>query len=203
MSTLLEQPLDSTVMPPFPVRRWTVAEYRHLADIGVLTEDDNVELLEGWIVPKKTKNPPHEFCISRLRLVADCLSDGWLLRIQCAINTADSEPEPDGAIVRAPEERYLARHPRGPDDIQYVIEIADSTLARDRRKARLYAADGLPTYVIINLPDHQVEFHTEPAPEDRRYQAQRVLRPGEALPIILDGQTVAQIPVEKLLPPTE
>ncbi len=53
-------PLDDFVVPPFPVRRFTVEEYRRLGESGVLGEKDRVELLEGWIVPKLIHNPPHD-----------------------------------------------------------------------------------------------------------------------------------------------
>jgi hypothetical protein len=41
-------------------RQFTVDEYHRLIEIGLLTEDDNLELLEGYLVKKMTKNPPHE-----------------------------------------------------------------------------------------------------------------------------------------------
>ena len=53
------------VVPPVPVRRFTVDEYHQMIRAGILGEDDDVELLEGWIVPKMPRNPAHE--------CADCL----------------------------------------------------------------------------------------------------------------------------------
>src|SRR5687767_8474705 len=64
--------------PPFPIYRFTVAEYEELARLGVLTEDSNVELLEGWIVPKMTKYPPHDNCIDLLNhLLTRLLPPKW------------------------------------------------------------------------------------------------------------------------------
>jgi hypothetical protein len=48
------------ILPPLPVRRFTVDEYHRMIQAGVLGEDDDVELLEGWIVPKMGRNPPHD-----------------------------------------------------------------------------------------------------------------------------------------------
>ncbi len=45
MSTLV--PTLPPVVPPVPVRRFTVAEYHQMIQAGILGEDDNVELLEG------------------------------------------------------------------------------------------------------------------------------------------------------------
>src|SRR5579862_9140639 len=83
-------------IPPFPVRPFTVDEYHRMIDADVLDEGDAVELLEGWIVPKMPRNPPHDATIGladdalRIRLPA-----GWHVRLQSAITTSDSEPEPD------------------------------------------------------------------------------------------------------------
>ncbi|MBW3597584.1 MAG: hypothetical protein KY475_09950 [Planctomycetes bacterium] len=43
---IVAHPLDDFSLPPFRVRRFTVAEYRRLGESGVLGEQDRVELLE-------------------------------------------------------------------------------------------------------------------------------------------------------------
>src|SRR5262249_53645273 len=130
---------------------------------GILTEYHRVELLEGVIVDKMPHNPPHDGTITRIqRRLARLLSDDWLIRVQSAITTKDSEPEPDIAIVKGPEDVYFTRHP-GPRDIALLIEVADTTLEADRRdKGRTYARARIPVYWIINLNDRQVEVYTEP-----------------------------------------
>jgi hypothetical protein len=60
----------SLVLPPrphsesaplaWPLHRLSVALYHRLTETGVLTEDDNIELLEGWIIERNSKNPPHD-----------------------------------------------------------------------------------------------------------------------------------------------
>jgi hypothetical protein len=40
-------PLSGDIIAPFPVRRFTVDEYRRTGASGILTEDDRVELLEA------------------------------------------------------------------------------------------------------------------------------------------------------------
>lgn len=50
MDTLATHSSGIDVVSPFPVRRFTVEEYRRLGEIGVLTENERVELLEGWII---------------------------------------------------------------------------------------------------------------------------------------------------------
>ncbi|MFV0446101.1 MAG: Uma2 family endonuclease [Planctomycetaceae bacterium] len=205
MASVIEQSsqLDTFRRPPFPVRRWTVAEYRRMAEAGFLGDEDRVELLEGWIVPKMTHNPPHDATIQVVqRLFLRLLSDEWSVRAQSAINTSDSEPEPDLAVVAGPDYRYFDHHPQGAE-LHLIIEVAESSIRRDRRKARTYAAAGIPHYWIINLNDRQIEVHSAPDAGQRRYREVRILQPGEQVSLLLDGQTIANFPVEQLLPPAE
>ncbi len=36
-----------------------IEQYHGMIQSGILTDDDSVELLEGWLVFKMPKNPPH------------------------------------------------------------------------------------------------------------------------------------------------
>src|SRR5262249_50065581 len=152
---------------------------------------------------KITLNPPHDATLQLLqeRLVPAVLP-GWCLRIQSAITLSDSEPEPDGAIVRGPSRTYSTRHP-GPADIGVVIEVSDSTLAGDRAdQGRIYARAGLRCYWIVNLVDGQIEVYTQPSgPTAAPVFGQRTdYHLGGSLPLILDGTTVATVAVADLLP---
>ena len=97
------------IVPPLPVRRFTVEEYHQMIQAGVLGEDDDVELLEGWIVPKMARNPAHDAVVSMVMVdvLTPRLPKGWFCRGQSAITTADSEPEPDVAVVRGSTRDYL------------------------------------------------------------------------------------------------
>ncbi len=189
--------------PPLPVRRFTVAEYHQMIVAGILREDEPVELLEGWLVLKMTRNPPHDLAVGLLEdEIIRCLPAGWFRRGQCAVTTADSEPEPDVAVARGQRRDYGTRHP-GPGDLALAAEVADSSLEGDRTiKARIYARASIPTYWIVNLPDHQVEVYTNPTgpTAEPHYQQQQVYRPGDLVPLVLDGQEVARIAVTDLLP---
>ena len=50
------QPL---AVPTEPVWRLTVEQYHQMIRSGILDSDDAIELLEGWLIPKMPKNPPH------------------------------------------------------------------------------------------------------------------------------------------------
>lgn len=82
-----------------------------------------------------------------------------------------------------------------------MIEVADSSLARDRTiKLPSYARAGIVCYWIINLIDRQIEVHTQPdaSAEVPTYRDRQIFKPGDTVPLIIDGQTMAQIPVADL-----
>ncbi len=174
-----------------------------MIEAGVLPEDERVELLEGWIVPKMPHHPPHDGTIDiteeRLR---GALPAGWRIRVQSAITTSDSEPEPDVAVVRGTARSFLTRHP-GPADIGLLIEVSESTLQRDRtEKARLYARAQIGWYWLINLVDRQVEVHSDPTGPvaEPAFRQVRVYGIQDSVPFVLDGVEVASIPVSDILP---
>jgi Uma2 family endonuclease len=191
--------------PPFAVHRFTVDEYHQMIQKGILQEDTPVELLDGWIVPKMPRNPPHDVTVNKVQgVLLSFLPSGWQLRIQSAITTDGSEPEPDFAIVPGPPERYMSNHPK-PQDIAVVIEVADSSLAHDReKKGKIYARARIPVYWIINLVESQIEVHTRPTGPDPNpaYGRRDDYRVNDAVPLVLAEQEVAQVPVKSLLPST-
>jgi Uma2 family endonuclease len=190
-------------LPRYPVRTFTVDEYHRMIQAGILTEEDPVELLEGWIVPKMARNPLHDSTIQRLnRLLGPLLPAGWDARPQCAITTADSEPEPDFTVVRGDDLAYQAHHP-GPPDLGVVLEVSDSSLARDRDdKGRLYARAGIVCYWIVNLVDRRLEVYTDPTGPDPSpaYRRRQDYGPADVVPLVLDGAEVARVAVRDLLP---
>lgn len=203
MSTVTILPQDLELLPELPVWRFTVEDYARMGEIGVLTEDHRVELLEGLVVPKMIHGPAHDNTIELIEMALDAIDlTGWRHRTQSAITTIDSAPEPDVALVSGGPRDRAGRHPI-PDEIGLVIEVADSSLARDRGpKARLYARAEIPTYWIVNLIDRQVEFCTEPTGPgaEPKYVTTTTCKPGEEVPVVLDGVEVGRLKVDDLLP---
>lgn len=194
--------MSALQIPPYPVWRFTVEQYHRLIDAGELTEDDPVELLEGWIVPKMPHNPRHDSTLDKAEdVLRGCLPAGWRLRVQKSITTLDSEPEPDIAIVRGPAERYRKRHP-GPRDVATLVEVSNGSLRRDRTgKGRLYARAGIDIYWIINLIDGWIEVYTEPTGPIAvpRYQTRVDYKRRLAVPLLIGGKMIAEVPVRELL----
>ncbi|MEO6809280.1 MAG: Uma2 family endonuclease [Isosphaeraceae bacterium] len=195
--------LDLDEVPPLPVRRFSVVEYRRMIELGLFDDDERFELLEGWIVPKMVRNPSHDVTIELTHeALRGFLPEGWRVRNQFATTTADSEPEPDLIVVRGVPRDYLDHHP-GPLETALVIEVADSSLVRDRGvKRRLYARAGYPVYWIINLGTARVEVYTDPTGPDANPAYRLVLEFGveDSVPLVIDGREVGRLPVRDLLP---
>ena len=85
------------VVPPVPVRRFTVDEYHQMIRAGILGEDDNVELLEGWIVPKMPRNPAHDALIAWVhnRVLAPRLREGW----SAGVNRQSPRPTVNQSLI--------------------------------------------------------------------------------------------------------
>jgi Uma2 family endonuclease len=184
-------------------RRFSVSEYHRLIELGILTEDDDIELLNGYVVKKMSRSPVHAAAIQKgtkrwLRL----LPPGWDLRVQSAITLSESEPEPDFAIVRGDESLYVERHPTV-GDVGLVIEVSDANLRGDQAdKGAIYAQEGIECYWIVNLNDRLIEVYSSPTESvpDPRY-AQRVdYREGDSVSLPLPGGTQLQVAVKDLLP---
>ena len=200
--SLALSPTHLGTTPPGPMRPFSVREYERMIETGVLGEDDPVELLEGWIVFKVTRNPPHDVAVALAsELLIRLLPAGWHVRSQSAITTPDSVPEPDIAVVRGTQRDYAARHP-GPADVAVAIEVADTSLGRDRSdKARVYARAGIPVYWITNLIDGVVEVYTDPSgpAASAGYRKRANFTRGQSVPLEVAGQRL-QVLVDDLLP---
>lgn len=196
----VQLPLSGTIAG---FRRFSVAEYHQLIEIGFLTEDDPVELIEGYLVMKMPRNPPHDSTLHRLSTrLTRAVPPGWQVRCQMAVTLDESEPEPDLALVRGGDNAFDTSHP-GPSDIALVIEVADTTLPGDRAdKGRIYARAAIPEYWIVNLQDRVVEAYTRPSgPTATPAYAQRTTHgTGEVVSVILDGNVISQLKVGELFP---
>jgi Uma2 family endonuclease len=183
--------------------RWSVEKYHEMVRAGVISEDDQVELLEGWIVEKMTKSPLHRKVTHSLRKALEhCIPEGWYVDSQEPVTLASSEPEPDAVVVRGSSNDFGERHP-GPGDIALVAEVTDSSLPRDRVfKKRIYAAAGIAVYWVVNLVDRQIEVYSDcsNAPSGSDYARCDIFTGADNVPLVVDGRTVAEIPARAILP---
>lgn len=190
-------------VPPDLVWRLRVEQYHAMIRAGILTDDEPVELLEGWLVCKMPKNPAHRVATRLVRQALERLvPTEWYVDSQEPITTGDSEPEPDVVVVRGETRHYLDRHP-GPEEVALVVEVADTTLQRDRGfKQRVYARAGIPVYWIVNLIDRQCEAYTEPSgtAEQPNYGQRQVYTASDTVPVMLAGVDIGRVAVRHMLP---
>jgi Uma2 family endonuclease len=156
-------------------RRFTVDEYYRIAEAGILTSDDRVELLDGEIIDMVPIGSQHAAHVAKLdRLISSSLGDRAIVWIQNPIRLDRfSEPEPDIALLRPRDDFYASAHP-GPDDVFLIIEVADSSLEFDRaNKVPLYAEHGIPSVWLLNLQDEAIECFGQP--RDGEYHSVQAL----------------------------
>ena len=201
MSTLSNSPPQRVATPTLwtspDIDRLTVDEYERMA--GTL-DDPRVELLDGSVVRKMTQKPPHVWTVEATNdSLSPLLPPGWFIREEKPMRIPDfNEPEPDLSVIRGSRNDYLARHPE-PKDVALLVEVADSSLERDRgQKCLAYAKGGIAVYWIVNLVDRHVEVYTNPAPEG--YQSRVDFKVGEEIPVIIEGFEVGRIVVDDILP---
>lgn len=181
------------------MRRFTVDEYLRLGETGILAEGERVELLEGFIVQKMTRIPRHDAAIDILsELLRRLLPLAWYPRDQKVLLTTDSAPEPDLAVVRGQPRDYWNAHPTAADSA-LVIEVSESSLDRDRRKCRIYARGGIPTYWIIDLDSQRIEVLTEPDSALGEYRKHEIVPLATAVAFALPGGALITLPLDMAL----
>ena len=141
--------------------KWSIEEWHELVESGVL-EGKPVELLEGEIIEMSPEGIPHRSTnhkvVKYLRKLLDGLAEVYESH---PITLDNSEPEPDIAIVRLPENIYDTHHPY-PEDIYWLIEIANKTLKLDlEQKSKIYARNGIREYWVIDLVNTKLIIHTQ------------------------------------------
>lgn len=193
----LESPPSAEVLGG--LYRMTVGQYERLVESGAL-DGQPVELMSGLLVRKMGKKPPHVIAREALRdELLPLIPRGWRLAIEAPVRIPDfDEPEPDLAIVRGTREQYQDRHP-GPGEIELLIEVAETSLARDRgAKQAAYARGGVPVYWIVNLIDGQLEVYTGPTPTG--YRDRVVLTAGAHASVPIGDLEIGRIAVSAFLP---
>lgn len=181
--------------------QWSVTRYRRMVEARILTEEDRVELVDGYLLLRSPPGPEHGRTVERITAALVAPPD-WRIRVQLPVLFADSHVEPDVALVSEDPDGYALGHPTG-IDVHLAIDVASTPPSHHRTdRLRIYARAGIPDFWIVNLDDRRIEVHTQPSgPCDSPAYASVVnYAPGDAVPLVLDGVTVATIPVSDLLP---
>jgi Uma2 family endonuclease len=158
------------------IKRWTREEFYALAEEGYF-RGKRVQLIDGEIIETAPQGHAHSRAITYLnRWAWQSFGDDYIVRIQMPLNaSAWSDPEPDVAVVPGP----LGAYSDHPETALLAIEVSDSSVRLDRRKAKIYADAGVQEYWIVNLPESQVEVYRLKAGQ-REYDDPVVYGRGEA-----------------------
>ena len=142
--------------------KWSIEQWHQLVETGVLAAQ-NVELIDGEIVEMSPEGIPHTFTNRKVgRYLERLLEDKAIISEGYPITLDNSEPRPDIAILRLPEDIYLNHHPY-PEDIYFLVEISKSTLQIDKTtKAQIYARNKIQEYWIVDLVNKKLIIHTQP-----------------------------------------
>jgi Uma2 family endonuclease len=171
--------------------RLDVAGYYKMAEAGILTPKDRVELIGGEIFDMVPFGSGHAGTTNRLtRLFARAAADGFaLVSVQNPLRLdAYNEPEPDVMLLRPRSDDYRDSHP-GAADVLLLVELSESSLAYDRgMKLALYAKFGVPEVWIVDLKGAAVEVYREPA--DGAYAHKERLTSGSLAPVLAPAVTI-------------
>ena len=159
-----------------PRRKWTAVEVMKLVEVGVLGEDDPLELIEGELIEMTPQGPPHRSIVHKLTMkLARACPEGISVAVQLPVAASETSlPEPDLALVRGDGEAFAVQHPTGAD-VLLAIEVAWSSQSIDRAKASVYARAGVSVYWLIDLKAARLEERSEPTAAGE-YRVTRVLR---------------------------
>jgi Uma2 family endonuclease len=197
-----EPPMTTSTFTPEPssVKRWTVADYRRMSELGLLQPDERTELIEGHVLFKAAKGTSHVLALRLLSLALDVALANlpFLIITQDPIQLNDfSEPEPDCAIASGTVLDYADRHPN-PSDIALLVEVADSTLKYDTQvKDKIYAQSGIADYWVLDVKSRQL--HVFRNPTAKGYGSHLILaEPNQVSPLAFPSISVS---LTGILPP--
>ena len=145
--------------------RFTVEDFSRMGKAGILDKADRIELIEGELIEMAPIGDLHAGKVNRLTaLLVRVLGERAVVSPQNPLVLDPfNEPQPD-LLVLAPREDFYESGKPGVEDVLLLIEIADSTLAKDRRvKLPIYAGNRVPEVWIIDLQSERVLVYRRPA----------------------------------------
>ena len=150
------------------VRRYsfTIDEFAKMGEVGIFTEDDRVELIDGEIRELPSISPLHAATVTRLIVpLVELLKRSAIVHVQNPLQLdLHNEFLPDICLIKERGKYYETAHP-GPGDTLLAIEVADFSLAYDpHEKAPRYAGSMIPELWIVDLEAKVVRVFTQPGP---------------------------------------
>ncbi len=144
--------------------QFTVKQFHQMAESGILSENDRVELIRGEMIDMSPIGRRHAGCVNRLvNFLIQLLGKQIVLAPQNPVELDEtSEPQPDIALLKPRPDFYRNSHPQ-PEDIFLLIEVADTTVKYDREvKIPLYAEANIPEVWLVDVNQEVVEVYRNP-----------------------------------------
>jgi hypothetical protein len=192
------------VYSPDQFQRLTLAQYRRMLELGILTPADQVELLEGLLVQRQAQPTGTAIALAIRKWLGTQSLASWSVHTSCPIPLSgyepESQPEPDLVVARRSPDHDTTI--RAAEDVGLVIEIGGPHPDLERvGMAGIYARASIPVYWVVVVPEKVIEVYTSPSgPIDSPHYAKRDRYPvGTAVPVVLDGNTVGTIPVAEVM----
>jgi Uma2 family endonuclease len=160
---------------------FSVDDYYRMADAGLFSDDQHVELIEGEVIEMSPIGSSHAGCVDDLNsLLNRKVRRLAIVRVRGPVRINEySEPQPDLALLKPRRDSYRRSHPT-PPEVLLVIEVSDTSAQYDRNvKLPLYAGAGIPEAWLIVLPKDLVEVHSEP--KNGKYQKVQRLKRGKTV----------------------
>ena len=200
MNTMIANPAEPRTVAPGRRRHFTRGDYYAMGKAGILSHQERLELIDGEIFVMSPIGRRHAACVDWINAAffeSGRLAGRALVRVQNPLAESErSEPQPDLMLLAERADRYASGHPAS-EEVLLLVEVADSTLAFDRRtKIPLYAKDGVREVWLVDLVHDRIEVYTDPAPGGyrmtRRVERGETVAPG-ALPDL-------QLAVDRIIP---
>ncbi|WP_448377597.1 Uma2 family endonuclease, partial [Fervidobacterium sp.] len=148
--------------------RFSVEDFHRMAEAGILSEDDRVELIRGEVVELSPVGKRHMAALKRLMDALFPLQQERraLLQVQDPLRLSpDTEPQPDLALLAYRDDFYRDRVPEAQDAL-LVVEVAETSLDHDLEvKLPLYAKAGVPEVWVVDLVRDRVHVFRKPQGE--------------------------------------
>ena len=111
----------------------TTTEFTRMGEAGIFEPGHRFELIEGEIIEMSPIGRRHAACVRCLiNLLTRTLGGAAVVDAQNPLVLGDlSQPQPDLVVLKARDDFYADDHPR-PQDVAFLIEVADSSLLYDR-----------------------------------------------------------------------
>ncbi len=183
---------DVTTVPTR--HRLNVDEYHRMAEVGILGENDRVELIDGELIDMSPIGQGHAAVVCGLTeaFVLACTGRAIVSPQNPVRLDRTSEPQPDLAILRRRADFYATGERPGPADVLLLVEVADSSLRFDRAvKLPLYARAGIAEVWIVDLNRRVIDAHG--MPDGGGYRAVTTHHVGETLALALAPEIVVRL----------